>query len=122
MGTSEPEITADFSIEAESANDATVVRVIGELDLATHERLSDELTAIAAKGGPIVVDLAGCDFVDSSGIRALLVGMEAAEENGGRLVLAGVKPQVERILDVTGVAGPVPVHASAKEALASLNG
>lgn len=120
MGTPKPETTTEFSVEAESIEGATIVRVTGELDLATHERLSDELTTIAAKGEPIVVDLSKCDFVDSSGIRSLLVGAEAAEENGAGLMLAGAKPQVTRILDVTGVAGHVPLHASADKAVASL--
>ena len=120
MGTQpEPETTAEFSIGAEQLDGGTVVRVTGELDLSTHDRLGDELTSIAAGGGAIVVDLSACDFIDSSGIRALLIGRQAAEDNGGTLSLAAAKPQVVRILDVTGVASALPIHASAEEALAA---
>ena len=113
------EKAAEFSIDAEKLEGGTVVRVAGELDLSTHDRLGDELTAIAAGGGAIVVDLSACDFIDSSGIRALLIGRQAAEDNGGTVVLAAPKPQVVRILDVTGVASVLPIHASAREALAA---
>ena len=115
----EPEVTTEFSIGAEKLDGGTVVSVSGELDLSTHERLGEELTAIAAGGGAIVVDLSACDFIDSSGIRALLIGRQAAEDNGGTLALAAAKPQVVRILDVTGVASALPIHASADEALAA---
>ena len=115
----EQEKATEFSIDAEKLEEGTVVRVEGELDLSTHERLGDELTAIAAGGGAIVVDLSACDFIDSSGIRALLIGRQAAEDNGGTVALAAPKPQVVRILDMTGVASALPIHASAGEALAA---
>jgi anti-sigma B factor antagonist len=115
----EPEAAVEFSIGAEQLDGGTVVRVAGELDLSTHERLAEELTSIAAGGNPIVVDLSKCDFIDSSGIRALLIGRQAAEESGSHLALAAAKPQVVRILDVTGVASALPIHPSAEEALAA---
>lgn len=120
MGTEqEPDATPEFSVEAEQLDAGTVLHVVGELDLSTHERLGEELTAIAGRGGAMVVDLEGCDFIDSSGIRALLIGRQAAEDNGGTLALAAAKPQVVRILDVTGVASALPIHASAEKALAA---
>ncbi len=120
MGTEqEPDATTQFSIEAEQIDAGTVLRVVGELDLSTHERLGEELTSIATGGGAIVVDLEGCDFIDSSGIRALLIGRQAAEDNGGTLALAAAKPQVVRILDVAGLASALPIHASAEKALAA---
>lgn len=119
MGTREPETTVEFAIDAEQVDGGAIVRVAGELDLSTHERLGEELTTIAGSGGAVVVDLSSCDFIDSSGIRALLIGMRAAEVSGGNLALCAAKPQVVRILDVTGVASALPIHASADEALAA---
>ena len=88
-----------------------------EWDLEAPRRGADGHRSRAAE--PIVVDLSACDFIDSSGIRALLIGRQAAEDNGGSLALAAPKPQVVRILDVTGVASALPIHASAGEALAA---
>ena len=120
MGTKpEPEAITEFEIAVEKLDGGTVVRVVGELDLSTHDRLADELKTIASGGDAIVVDLTACDFIDSSGIRALLIGRQAAEESEGTLALAAAKPQVVRILDVTGVANALPIHSSADEALAA---
>lgn len=89
--------------------------VLGELDLGTHERLSEELTEAAGGKEPIVVDLTECEFIDSSGVRALLLGLRAAGE--GRLSIAGPSPQVQRLLEMTGLGKAVPVHGSLQAAL-----
>jgi anti-sigma B factor antagonist len=95
-----------------------VVAVKGELDLATHERLTEELRRATEGDGPIVVDLSECEFMDSTGVRALLMAMRDAGD--GRLAIAGPTPQVQRILEMTGLGKAVPVHADVPEALASL--
>lgn len=112
----------DFEVTTERAADgAVVVKVVGELDLSTHEQLRDPLVAAAEGDSPVVVDLSECEFIDSSGIRALLVGHEALAGNGsgGRLAVAGPQPQVQRVLEMTGLGEAIPVHESVEKALQS---
>lgn len=104
-----------FEIEAERLNGACVVHVRGELDLGTHEELGERLVA-EADGGPLIVDLSECAFIDSSGIRALLLGRRANSDGAG-LTIAGPTPQVKRILEMTGLNGAIPVHESVEAAL-----
>lgn len=109
-------------MSAERRNGATIVAVQGELDLSTHERLSEQLTA-AASDGPIVVDMSECGFIDSSGVRALLLGARATEQAGNQpIALAAAGEQVQRILELTGLAGTISVHDTVDEALARLGG
>jgi anti-sigma B factor antagonist len=114
----------EFEVRADEASDkVTVLKVIGELDLSTNELLREPLVGAAEAGRSVVVDLSECEFVDSSGIRALLIGHEAATGNGegGRqVVLAQPQPQVMRVLDMTGVGEAVPIHESVDEALEQL--
>ena len=60
----------------ESALDATgasIVKVSGEIDMSNAELLGQILEQIVgAGGGPLVVDLAALQFMDSSGIAILL--------------------------------------------------
>lgn len=117
MGT-EPDATTEFSIDVEKLDDGTVVSVVGELDLSTHDRLAEELRTIAADGETIVVDLTGCDFIDSSGIRALLLGHKATESSDGdRFALVASSPQVARVLELTGVNDAVSLYDSVEDAL-----
>jgi anti-sigma B factor antagonist len=111
----------EFEVRTEQASEGAVtIRVIGELDLSTQERLREPLLQAAEANNSVVVDLSECEFIDSSGIRALLVGREAISGNGGgHLVVAGPQPQVQRVLEMTGLGEAIPVHESVEKALES---
>jgi anti-sigma B factor antagonist len=80
----------------------TVLRLAGEIDVATAPRLRDRLVALATGGHPrIVVDLAGVSFIDSMGLGALLSGMKRARAHDGDLRLAGATDHVAKVLQIT---------------------
>ena len=57
----------------EAAGHHVVARLDGDLDLKTGRDLADFLaTLIDAADCPVEVDLSGVDFIDSSGLQALL--------------------------------------------------
>jgi anti-sigma B factor antagonist len=92
-----------FSIKAERQNEAVLVTARGDLDLAATEPAEQEL-ALAERGSPelIVLDLAGVDFIDSSGLRVLLMAAERAGEAEHRFVVARASGQVSKVLEMTG--------------------
>jgi anti-sigma B factor antagonist len=87
--------------------------VEGELDLYTAPRLHTELTA-ALSGDNIpsclVVDMSGVGFCDSTGMNVLLAAQRRAREQGGDVQLAGPRPAVRKILQVTGLDSVFIVH------------
>ena len=110
----------EFEVRTETSDGTMIVSVIGELDLSTHEQLRDPLVAAGEQKTPVVVDLGECDFIDSSGIRALLVGHEALTSNGkARLAVAAPQPQVQKVLEMIGLGEAIPVHESVEVALQS---
>lgn len=100
----------------EQRDDACVVIVRGEIDLATHEHLGEKLREAIGSGSPVVVDLSRCEFIDSSGIRALLLG----DREANNFAIASPTDQVNRVLEMTGVSQALPVHASVEQALKAL--
>ena len=97
-----------------------MVRVSGEVDLTTHERLREQLAEAAKAGGPVVVDLSSCNFIDSSGIRALLLGLRATEESAddsASFSIAAPASQVARVLELTGLNETVTLYKTVDEAL-----
>lgn len=91
----------------------------GEHDLNTAPELRQRLSQAAKGGDPIVVDLSGAAFIDSSIIGAVLDARREAHA-GGRgfaIALSGGAQPVERVLEVTNLATTLPVHATVDEAL-----
>ena len=74
-----------------------------------------------ARGGrasepQIIVDLAALEFIDSSGVAALVRGRNLARHAGGELLLAAPQQQVLRVLTLTPVIEAFPLHATVDEA------
>ncbi len=86
-----------------SADSAPIV-VRGEIDAATAPALSADLSrAVASGSNPIEIDLSAVTFIDSSGLRALIIGRQEAEAAGNSLRIVKASDVVSRLLDVTGL-------------------
>jgi anti-sigma B factor antagonist len=102
-----------------------VVRVRGEVDMSHEEELRAELRrAVASEADGIVVDLTECEFIDSSGVRVLLLSREAQESEKGpnALAVAASSEQILRILSVMGVDRVIPIRPTVDEAATALSG
>ncbi len=102
-----------------------VVRVTGEVDMSHEEELRGELhTALATDSKGIVVDLTECEFIDSSGVRALLRSREAqnSEDGSEHLAVAASSEQILRILSVMGIDRVIPIRPTVEEAAAEISG
>ena len=79
--------------------------VVGELDLLTERELVTAFSAavrrVAARDA--VLDLRQVGFIDSSGLRALLLCRDSAQERGLAFSLAVAEGPVSRLLEVAGV-------------------
>lgn len=64
-----------------------VAAVHGEVDLVTAPQLADVLALAVASSRAVIVDLCGCTFMDSSGVRMLLQLQEVATERRVLLVV-----------------------------------
>ncbi|BCB91538.1 STAS domain-containing protein [Phytohabitans suffuscus] len=87
------------------ARGVTVIYLEGDLDMGAEERVVAEIeAALAGPRRDIVVDLSAVPFLDSSGVRALLRGREAARRGGVGLRVRNPRRIVEEVLRITGVA------------------
>lgn len=115
-----------FEVSSQTDIDgAYVVRIAGELDISHEDEVRAELRRAVRESKTIVVDLTECEFIDSSGVRALLLGHEAQREQGGDDAGFGVaasSDQIIRILSVMGVDKVIPVRPTVDEAIAELRG
>jgi anti-sigma B factor antagonist len=96
-----------------------VVALRGELDLLDAAAVAAALGTVAAREPRIIVDLAGLEFIDASGIAALSRGRRDARNAGGDLLLAAPQGRVRRVLAIIREMDGFAVHASVAEAAAS---
>ncbi|HEY1280213.1 MAG TPA: STAS domain-containing protein [Acidimicrobiales bacterium] len=96
---------------AEAGGNAEV-SVRGEVDIHTCADLERTLTTLADKGVQVItLDLGEVAFIDSSGLRALVVGHKALQDHGGSLVVANPSSSTARLLEVTGLDGLFDVES-----------
>jgi anti-anti-sigma factor len=92
-----------FSLVVEQdAGGVVVVRIFGELDMATAPQLRECL--IDLEGTTVTLDFSGVTFMDSGGIAVLACAMKRARERGAELCVRGVRPAQMRVLEITGMA------------------
>jgi anti-sigma B factor antagonist len=96
-----------------------VVALRGELDLVDAAAVAAVLGAMAARKPRIIVDLAGLEFIDASGVEALTRARGHARNAGGDLLLAAPQRMVRRILAIIWEVDGSDVHASVAAAAAS---
>lgn len=96
---------------------AVAIRPEGRLNMVVAPRLRDQLHELVGSGSArIVVDLSSTDFIDSSGLGALVSGLKVARQAGGDLRIAAPTPQVVTVLELTNLNRVLRVHPSADDA------
>ena len=82
--------------------DHVELRLVGELTLATAERLADRLDDVERSAPPLVaIDLRAVRFIDSNGLAQLVGAHRRSRERRGRLLLVTAPGPVERLLALT---------------------
>ena len=96
-----------------------IVALRGELDILDAAGVAGALATVTAREPRVIVDLAGLDFIDASGLAALVSGWKHARHAGGGLLLAAPQPRVLRVLAATRLLDLFSVHPSVEEAVSS---
>jgi anti-sigma B factor antagonist len=92
-----------LEISSELVDGAVRITLLGELDLASIRQLEEHFAAIDEQlPSRLVVDLGGLAFIDSSGLRMLLLADARARERGYELVLLPGPEPVQRVFEMTG--------------------
>ena len=95
----------EFAVRADQRPDHLRVLVSGELDLYREAELRSCVDALLTDRTPerLVLDVCGLQFLDSTGLRALLACRDRARSADVPLTLAVTPGPVTRLLDVAGV-------------------
>ncbi|HEX6388753.1 MAG TPA: STAS domain-containing protein [Solirubrobacteraceae bacterium] len=98
---SPPTVAGDCTIEVQHAGLALIVRVTGEVDMATVEALRAATVVSDGDHESLVIDLSPTTFIDSAGIHALVEAQQRAKRHDVRLVVITVPGSpVDRALEL----------------------
>jgi anti-sigma B factor antagonist len=108
----------NLSIDVRREGERVVLRVDGELDLAGVPLLENEAeNATLDNPEEIVLDLRGLEFLDSTGLRAILSLDKRATERGQTFALVRGPEQVQRLMNMTRVDEHLKIISSPEEIL-----
>ena len=110
-----------FETIAEIVNGVRVVSVRGELDIATSPQVRELLgDAPTDAVRPLVIDLAACGFIDSTGLAALLHGAKPAQNGESHVAIVSPGGDVRRMLELTAIDKTIPVFESLDQAVTAV--
>lgn len=109
-------------IETERIGSNLIVRVDGELDLETspifREKVESKLNQYEMIKH-LILDLQKVNFIDSSGLGAILGRFKRLSQQGGRVSAVNVSPQVQRIFELSGLLKIMKIYSDRQQALKS---
>lgn len=79
---------------------ALVIAFSGDIDLQTSPDARKALLSLVGKGQPILVDLSGVGYIDSSGVASLVECLQSSKKSGQKLVLVSVSDGALRVLQL----------------------
>jgi len=96
-----PTPNAVLDLNIEKNGDETIVRGTGKITAATTEHFQSTIRGIIPGTKRIVLDLTGVEYIDSSGLGALVSVYMAAGRAQCELEVANPKPRVRDLLNIT---------------------
>ena len=109
-----------MTIDERQEGTAVIVSPVGRLDAAGAPALEGKVSALARHGvRRVVLDCRGVAYINSAGLRVLLVSAKACHQAGGRLTIAALGPQCRSIMYASGLLSILGSHETVEEALAA---
>ena len=106
-----PREPAPFAVEVSQLGDREIqVAVTGELDLVTASQLEDVLKRELLADNDVLLDLADMDFIDSTGLHAIVEAVRTAKSVGRKIKLSAELPaHARRLMEIVGLLPFIPI-------------
>jgi anti-sigma B factor antagonist len=116
------ESRVELHTEVREEDGIRILVVRGEVDLSTSERLKEAVYSCLEGGtGNLVVDLNGLEFMDTTGLGALVAGLKRARQGGGDMALVCNRGHLLKIFSLTGLDKVFSIYDNLHRCLSSLN-
>ncbi len=112
----------DLEINVRNDREIPIIELNGEVDAYTSTRFRETMIDLIEKGAAsLVVSMDKVEYIDSSGLGALVGGLKRATERQGRIAIVCSNPQVKKVFEITGLERVFPLYAGEDEAVEGLS-
>jgi anti-sigma B factor antagonist len=116
---------ADYvTVTVTSLQAVTVIKVAGEIDMATRDAMADPLFAqVDDAPSGLVLDLTDIEFMGSAGLAVLIEAYKRTRQGGTSLgIVVAAESPVQRSLEISGLLELLPVYRRMADALCGVAG
>jgi len=107
-----------MNTSVEPRGDVSIVHIEGSVDGLTSEDLQRVFSSeVEAGHHKLVADFGAVDYTSSAGLRVLLATLKQTRSRGGDLRLAAPRPEVRKVLDLSGFTGILNVFVTVDDAV-----
>ncbi len=107
-----------MDIQVDEHGKVKVLACAGRMDAQVSDLLKDRIRDLLDEGATqLVVDMEGLEFLDSSGLGALVSCLRRVKEKKGEIKLAGLRPEVRSIFEITRVSRLFHICETVPEAI-----
>lgn len=110
-----------LEVSTRQVGDATIVGIIGDVDLYSSPEVRKVIMELIDKKTPhILVDLSRVSYMDSSGVATLVEGLQLIARYKGRLILFGLEDIVKSVFELSRLDKVFEIYPDEQSALGSL--
>jgi len=109
-----------MEIQDKKVDGVTVLSLKGSIDAVTAPKVTEFIQGQIGKGNiKLVADLSGVDYTSSAGLRVLLGAVKETRALSGDIRLAGIQPDVQKVLNLSGFTNILKIFDDVETAVAS---
>ncbi len=91
-----------MEVQISTVADASVVKIIGEIDGKTAPAAQEQVLAQVQPNGRIILDMSQVEYMSSAGLRVMLNTHRTASGKNAKVVLVGLSEMLEDTMSATG--------------------
>ncbi|HTZ43774.1 MAG TPA: STAS domain-containing protein [Jatrophihabitans sp.] len=110
----------DLIVNEHGVDEHEIVEVRGEVDVHSAPQLRDRLVEVIDAGRPsVIVDLSALQFIDSTGLGALVASLNHAKQADARFQLVCRTDRLLKVFRITGLHEVFEIHPTVEQAIAA---
>ncbi|HUF39190.1 MAG TPA: STAS domain-containing protein [Anaerolineales bacterium] len=111
-----------MQINHKNTGDVTVLEIVGSVDALTAPQITTYIQGLVEAGSlKLIADFGGVDYTSSAGLRVLLGAVKETRAGGGDFRLAAVRPEVLKVLTLSGFTNILKLYDDAETAVESFS-